>query len=182
VIIVGIDEVGRGCVAGPVIAAAVVIDLDRFDINVKDSKKLTLHQRNRLEKKIKVSCLDFSIGIVDEKKIDQINIHNASLLAMKIAYDNLNKKSLIVRCDGKFTPNINADVFAIINGDNIHKEISAASIIAKNYRDNYMSRMSNYYPGYSFVKNKGYLTKIHMDAISKLGPCDIHRKTFKPFS
>ncbi len=182
-IFVGIDEVGRGCVAGPVVACAVVINKN-FNVPVTDSKLLTKNKRDVLEKSIKLQCMDFNISIVDEKIIDEVNIHNASLIAMKNAFMGLGdiNQDKIVRCDGKFIPDIQTNITAHVKGDLIFPEISAASIIAKVYRDFYMSSISRKYSEYGFDQHKGYLTQLHLDAIKKFGPCPIHRKSFKPFS
>jgi ribonuclease HII len=177
---IGIDEVGRGCVAGPVVAAAVVID-DSFDVLVSDSKLLSANRREILDKEVKKKCIDFSISVINSKTVDEINIHKASLLAMEQAYLNLHHQSGSIKCDGKFLPNIDG-VVAHINGDKLYTEISAASIIAKVYRDHLMNYISLKYPNYHFDKHKGYLTKLHLEAIEQYGPCNIHRLSFKPFS
>jgi len=180
-ILIGIDEVGRGCVAGPVVAASVVIDSNNFSINVTDSKLLSQKQREYLDTQIKCLCLDFSISIIEAGVIDKINIHQASLLAMKKSFEGLKIKSRHVRCDGKFTPEI-PYITSHIKGDLIFKEISAASIIAKVYRDNLMQNIAPNYPQYFFEKHKGYLTTIHQEAIDQFGATPLHRKSFRPFS
>jgi len=180
-ILVGIDEVGRGCVAGPVVAASVVIDSNNFSIDVTDSKLLSRKQRDYLDTQIKCHCLDFSISIIEAEVIDKINIHQASLLAMKKSFEGLEIKSRHVRCDGKFTPEI-PYITSHIKGDLIFKEISAASIIAKVYRDNLMQNIAPNYPQYFFDKHKGYLTTIHQEAIDQFGATPLHRKSFRPFS
>lgn len=177
---IGIDEVGRGCVAGPVVAAAVVID-DSFDVIVADSKLLSVKQRENLDKEVKKKCVDFSISVIDSKIVDEINIHEASLFAMEQAYINLRHQSGSIKCDGKFTPKIDG-VVAHIKGDKLYTEISAASIIAKVYRDHLMNYIALKYPNYHFDKHKGYLTKMHLNAIEQHGPCSIHRLSFKPFN
>ena len=180
-ILIGIDEVGRGCVAGPVVAASVVIDSNNFSIDVTDSKLLSQKQREYLDTQIKCHCLDFSISIIEAEVIDKINIHQASLLVMKKSFEGLKIKSPHVKCDGKFTPDI-PNITCHIKGDLIFKEISAASIIAKVYRDNLMHNIALNYPQYFFEKHKGYLTKIHQEAIDHFGATSLHRKSFKPFS
>ena len=177
---IGIDEVGRGCVAGPVVAAAVVID-ESFDVLVYDSKLLSAKRRESLDKEIKKKCIDFSISVINSKIVDEINIHKASLVAMEQAYINLRHQIGSIKCDGKFIPKIDG-VEAYVKGDKLYTEISAASIIAKVYRDHLMDYISLKYPKYHFDKHKGYLTKLHLDAIEQYGPCNIHRLTFKPFS
>ena len=180
-ILIGIDEVGRGCVAGPIVAASVVIDSNNFSIDVTDSKLLSQKQREYLDTQIKCLCLDFSISIIEAGVIDKINIHQASLLAMKKSFEGLKIKSRHVRCDGKFTPEI-PYITSHIKGDLIFKEISAASIIAKVYRDNLMQNIAPNYPQYFFEKHKGYLTTIHQEAIDQFGATPLHRKSFRPFS
>ena len=180
-ILIGIDEVGRGCVAGPVVAASVAIDSNNFSIDVTDSKLLSQKKREYLDTQIKSHCLDFSISIIEASVIDKINIHQASLLAMKKSFEGLKIKSSHVKCDGKFSPDI-SNITCHIKGDLIFKEISAASIIAKVYRDNLMQNIALNYPQYFFEKHKGYLTKIHQEAIDQFGATPIHRKSFKPFS
>jgi len=175
---IGIDEVGRGCLAGPVIACALIFIKDH-NIELDDSKKLSLKKRLYLEKEIKkVAIYDF--GIISNLEIDKINIHNASLLAMELAYKNLLKKleykDYKVFVDGKFSPFKGAE--AIIKGDSLVSEISASSIIAKNYRDSLMVKYSKIYPNYHLEKNKGYPTKVHKQAIKNYGFTEIHRKTF----
>ena len=177
---IGIDEVGRGCVAGPVVAAAVVIH-DSFNVQVADSKLLSSRQRETLDKEIKKKCVDFSIAVINSKIIDEINIHNASLLAMEQAFHKLKYQIGSIKCDGKFLPKIDG-VEAHVNGDRLYAEISAASIIAKVYRDHLMNYISLKYQNYHFDKHKGYLTKAHLEAIKQNGPCNIHRLTFKPFN
>lgn len=182
-IVVGIDEVGRGCVAGPVVAAAVVIR-DKLPFNVYDSKKISANKREQLDSLIKEHSLDFSISVIPPNIIDNINIHEASLLAMSNAFNRLVVTTDSVRVDGKFIPSeINhPNIKSIINGDSIVAEISAASIIAKVFRDNLMKKYAHQYPNYHFHKHKGYLTKEHLEAIHHFGPCEIHRKSFAPFS
>ena len=176
VIIAGTDEVGRGCLAGPVVAAAVI--LKKKIENLDDSKKLTSKKRNTLSNIVLESSY-YGFGVVTNDEIDQINILNASLLAMKRAILNLPIKPTLVLVDGIYKPDLDIPMKTIIGGDSLEDAISAASIIAKVYRDNLMIEYNKIYPDYSFEKNKGYGTKEHFFAIQKKGICKIHRKSFK---
>ena len=175
-IIAGTDEVGRGCLAGPVVAAAVI--LKKKIENLDDSKKLTSKKRNTLSKIVLESSY-YGFGVVTNDEIDQINILNASLLAMKRAILNWPIKPTLVLVDGIYKPDLDIPMKTIIGGDSLEDAISAASIIAKVYRDNLMIEYNKIYPDYSFEKNKGYGTKEHFFAIQKKGICKIHRKSFK---
>ena len=175
-IIAGTDEVGRGCLAGPVVAAAVI--LKKKIENLDDSKKLTSKKRNTLSNIVLESSY-YGFGVVTNDEIDQINILNASLLAMKRAIRNLPIKPTLVLVDGIYKPDLDIPMKTIIGGDSLEDAISAASIIAKVYRDNLMTEYNKIYPDYSFEKNKGYGTKEHFFAIQKKGICKIHRKSFK---
>jgi ribonuclease HII len=182
-ILVGIDEVGRGCVAGPVVAAAVAIS-GKLPFAVYDSKKINANKREQLDILIKEHCLDFAISIVYPQIIDEINIHEASLLAMSEAFNGLIIYPDSVKVDGRFIPGQidHPNLKSIINGDSIVPEISTASIIAKVFRDNLMDKYARQYPNYHFHKHKGYLTKKHLEAIDNFGACEIHRRSFAPFS
>ena len=175
-LIAGTDEVGRGCLAGPVVAAAVILK-KRID-NLKDSKALSPKIRGELAKKILDNSY-YGYGLVSNQKIDEINILNASLLAMKRAILNLPIKPTMVLVDGIHKPDLDIPMRAIIGGDSIEEAISASSIIAKVYRGNLMIKYETKYPGFFFKKNKGYGTKEHLDAIKQIGSCKIHRKSFK---
>ena len=173
--IAGVDEVGRGALAGPVIAAAVILKNDIEGL--KDSKKISEKKRIELSNEIKKNSY-FAIGSASHNEIDEINIHNASLLAMKRAILNLPIKPNMILVDGKFKPNLKTQMKAIIGGDSKHSEISAASIIAKVYRDNLMIEYSKKYTKFNFDKNKGYGTNEHIESILTFGRSKIHRKTF----
>ena len=181
-LVAGVDEVGRGPLAGPVVAAAVILDPNKPIDNLCDSKKLTAKQRLFLSKKIKLYSLAWSIGRAEVGEIDKLNILQASLLAMKRAIDDLEVRPDIVLVDGKYTPDVDFKKIAIIKGDNFISEISAASIIAKVERDNEMIALDKIYPGYGFSSHKGYPTKQHLESLEKLGITDIHRCTFSPVS
>jgi ribonuclease HII len=175
-LIAGVDEVGRGCLAGPVIAAAVIL---RNNISgLKDSKKLTKKKREELSLIIMQNSY-FSFGSSSPKEIDKINILQASLLAMKRAILNLSVKPGKILIDGIHKPDLNTDTQTIISGDSYIDQISAASIIAKVYRDNLMMQFDKEYPNFYFSSHMGYGTKMHKAAIKKYGITPIHRETFK---
>ncbi|NSW91079.1 MAG: ribonuclease HII [Firmicutes bacterium] len=176
--IAGIDEAGRGPLAGPVVSAAVILPQDVFIENLKDSKKLTPAQRERLFDEIKKKAIAYGIGIVDEKCIDKINILNATKLAMKKAVKDLVPVPDILFIDAVYLDNINIKQKVIEKGDNLSISIAAASILAKVTRDKIIEEMDLIYPLYGFAKNKGYGTKEHIDAIKKYGICPIHRISF----
>ena len=175
-VIAGVDEVGRGCLAGPVIAAAVV--LKKNIIGLDDSKKISIKKRLELSELILKNSF-FAFGTASEKEIDEINILQATLLAMKRAILNLSVVPDKVLVDGIQKPDIDLPIQTIVGGDSLISEISAASIIAKVYRDNLMITFDKNYPEYGFSKHKGYGTKMHLQSIMTHGPCHIHRKTFK---
>ena len=175
-LIAGVDEVGRGCLAGPVIAAAVI--LNNSISNLNDSKKISKGKREHLSTIIMQNSF-FAFGHASHQEIDEINIHNASLLAMKRAILNLNIKPNKVLVDGLYLPDVEYKKEAIVGGDAIISEISAASIIAKVYRDNLMLDFDKKYPIYKFYKHKGYPTKFHKEMLKIHGSCPIHRHSFK---
>lgn len=182
--IAGLDEAGRGPLAGPVVAAAVVI-LDYKKIakikNINDSKKMTPKAREQIyEILIKHADIKWGIGIVSEKVIDKINILQATKLAMKKVAKNLNPDFLLL--DGSFKINSKIPQRSIIKGDAKVFSISVASIIAKVTRDRLMQKMHKKYPQYGFNNHKGYGTKAHFASLEKFGPCKIHRKTFYPIN
>lgn len=179
-IIVGIDEVGRGCIAGPVIAAAVVLDRSNPINGLADSKKLSPYERNQLSIQIKDQALDWSIGHAEALEIDEINILQASLLAMKRSFNGLTLKADFVKVDGIFYPNLKVEGCCIKGGDVFVAEISAASIIAKVYRDEYMQTLDVMYPGYELSQHKGYPTSKHKEILAKNGVSSIYRQTFAP--
>ncbi|MBH20068.1 MAG: ribonuclease HII [Crocinitomicaceae bacterium] len=176
----GCDEAGRGCLAGPVVAAAVILPEGYSNKQLNDSKKISEKIRNQLRLDIENKAKAIGIGIVDEKKIDQINILHASLLAMHIAIKNLNIVPTHLIIDGnKFNayPNIKHD--CIVKGDSKFMNIAAASIIAKTKRDEHMKKISEEHPEFYWHQNKGYPTKKHRRAILKYGRSKYHRKSFK---
>ena len=175
----GVDELGRGCLAGPVVSAAVILKKEFKFKNLKDSKKLNFVQRIEMSKEIKKNSF-FSIGIASVKEIEKFNILNASLLSMQRAILNLPLKPDLVLVDGIFLPNIAEKCRAIIKGDEKIKCISAASILAKVYRDKIMIKMSQKYKYYYWNKNFGYGTKQHFQGLRKYGVTTMHRKNFRP--
>jgi len=179
-IIAGVDEVGRGPLAGPVIAAAVILDPENPVQGLMDSKKISEKKRILLSKEIREKALSWAIGRAEHDEIDSINILQASLLAMKRAVESLSIKPKLVLVDGLHCPDIIYKVKAIIKGDSKIPAISAASIIAKVARDNEMIAMDSQYPGYGFSRHKGYPTKMHVNALQELGVSSIHRKSFAP--
>ena len=178
-IISGVDEVGRGCLAGPVVSASVILKKDFQIKNLKDSKKLTFEQRMEVSKDIKNNSF-FSIGVASVKEIEKLNILQASLLSMKRAILSLPKKPDLVLVDGIFAPKISIKCKTVIKGDEKIKCISAASILAKVFRDKVMIRMSKKFKNYSWNKNFGYGTKQHILGLKKYGLTTIHRKNFNP--
>ena len=178
--IVGVDEVGRGPLAGPVVCAAVIMPFDENLIieGIDDSKKLSEKKRELLSEKIKQTALAYTIIETDEKTIDEINILEATKLGMKRAVESLSLSPDIVLTDGNMTLDIDYPQQSIIKGDSLSYSIGAASIIAKVHRDHLMDEYAKDYPEYAFAKNKGYGTAEHINAIKEYGLCPIHRKTF----
>ncbi len=179
-LIAGIDEVGRGPLAGPVIAAAVILDPEKPIDGLTDSKKLTEKKRELLSEQIMSHALCWCIARADPKEIDAINILQASLLAMQRAVEGLSITPNECLVDGNKLPQLPCPATAIIKGDLTEPAISAASIIAKVARDKEMVAMESQYPGYGFAKHKGYPTKQHREAIKIWGVTPIHRKSFAP--
>ena len=176
----GCDEAGRGCLAGPVVAAAVILPKGYKNIMLDDSKKISEKNRNELRIEIEKNAVGIGIGIVEERKIEKINILQASLLAMHLAIKNLAIKPSHLAIDGnKFNPYPKIDHTCIIKGDGKYLNIAAASIIAKTKRDEIMKGLSEIYPEYLWNQNKGYPTKKHKNAISEFGITKYHRKSFK---
>ena len=176
----GCDEAGRGCLAGPVVTAAVILPKGYKNIKLDDSKKISEKNRNELRIDIVKNAIAIGIGIVEERKIEEINILQASLLAMHLAIKNLAVKPSHLAIDGnKFNPYPKIDHTCIIKGDGKYMNIAAASIIAKTKRDEIMKKLSISFPEYLWDQNKGYPTKKHKNAISEFGITKHHRKSFK---
>jgi ribonuclease HII len=180
-IICGIDEAGRGPWAGPVVAAAVVLDVDNIPMGLNDSKKLTHAKRDVLFADIMESA-QVGIGIGDETRIDRDNILATTLWAMAQAVDQLKTEPDFALVDGNRAPQLSCDVQTIVEGDAKSLSIAAASIIAKVTRDRLMVEMDRAFPGYGFARHKGYGTAAHHAALLSLGPCPHHRKSFKPIA
>jgi len=179
--IVGVDEVGRGPLAGPVVAAAVVLPTGITIEGLDDSKKLTARRREELFDEIAASGAVCSIGIIDNCTIDRINILKASLMAMRIAVTSPEQDPSFLLVDGNFTiPNISIPQMAITGGDAICPSISAASIIAKVTRDRIMDKYQELYPDFSFTNHRGYPTRKHIEELREYGPTDIHRRSYRP--
>lgn len=178
-IIAGVDEVGRGALAGPVLAAAVILDYARVPKGINDSKKLSKLQRERLAAEIMASAKAFAIAQVEHSEIDRINILKASLEACLQAVKLLHPFPDHVLIDGnQKIPQLNCPQISIVKGDSLSASIAAASIIAKVARDNLMKNYDEQFPGYGFARHAGYGTRAHQEAITKLGPSPIHRMTF----
>lgn len=177
-LVCGIDEAGRGPLAGPVYAAAVILPKGMIIEGVNDSKKITEKKREYLFDVIKEKSLSFGIASVAPKEIDKINILNATFLAMKRAVEKLKPFPDFALVDGNRLPDFEIPCAAIVKGDSLSESIACASILAKVERDRFMKKESEKYPQYFFEKHKGYGTKAHIETLKKYGPCEIHRKTF----
>ena len=180
-IIAGVDEVGRGPLAGPVCVCAVIMPLDNIIEGIDDSKKVSEKKRNLFAEQIKKTAISYSISWIDEKIIDEINILEATKLAMKRAIENLKPKPDIVLIDAISKLDVDVPIRGIIKGDSKSYSIGAASILAKVERDNFMIKLAEEYPEYGFEKHKGYGTKQHIDILKQIGPCPYHRKSFLKF-
>lgn len=176
----GCDEAGRGCLAGPVYAAAVILPKSYKNNILNDSKQLNEKTRYQLREQIEKDAIAYAVGIVDNLEIDKINILNASFLAMHRAIESLNVIPEFLLIDGnRFKPYKDIQHKCIIKGDSIYMSIAAASILAKTYRDDYMQQIHTKYPQYNWDKNKGYPTKAHRDALKKNGTCEYHRLSYR---
>lgn len=178
--IAGVDEVGRGCLAGPVVAAAVILDPNRPIKGLRDSKKLSAKKRDELAEEIKEKALAWSVAAMGPEVIDKINILQATLEAMKAAVEKLPVEPDFVQVDGNKLPKWKWLSEAVVKGDDKVEWISAASIIAKTTRDAYMCKIAELYPQYGFEHHVGYGTAEHIKALKAYGPTPIHRKTFAP--
>ena len=178
--VAGIDEVGRGCLAGPVIAGACILDPAKdLPKRLNDSKQLTVKQRDEIALELKENCIAYAIGRVSAEEIDRINILEATKLAMRLAIDSLLPRADFLLIDALVLKGITLPQRSIIKGDSISASIAAASILAKTHRDELMHAFENDYPEYGFAENVGYGTKRHLDALRTNGPCPLHRKTFR---
>lgn len=176
----GCDEAGRGCLAGSVYAAAVILPEDYVNEALNDSKQLTAKRRYELRDEIERDALAWAVGIVTPSEIDEINILNASILAMHRALDGLRLRPEAIIVDGnRFKPYNFIPYTTVVKGDGKYLSIAAASILAKTYRDDYMDRLALEYPQYDWIDNKGYPTRKHRQAIAEYGITEYHRKTFR---
>ncbi|MCW8824895.1 MAG: ribonuclease HII [Gammaproteobacteria bacterium] len=179
--IAGVDEVGRGPLAGPVVTAAVILDPTKPIAGLADSKKLTEKRREALAEEIKQKALAWAIGRAEVEEIDEINILHATMRAMTRAVEGLSVEADFALIDGnRIPPGLNCSAEAVVKGDGRVEVISAASIIAKVTRDQEMVQMDEMYPGYGLAKHKGYPTKPHITALTELGVTPIHRRSFRP--
>ena len=179
-LVAGVDEAGRGPLAGPVVAAAVILDDLKPIKGLADSKKLSASRREKLFDEIRAKALCFSIALASVEEIDQLNILQATLLAMRRAVNGLRLKPSMVLVDGNRLPIIDVRAEAIVKGDSLVPAISAASILAKVHRDRWCMEVDLVYPQYGFAGHKGYGTAVHLAALKRHGACPEHRKTFKP--
>ncbi len=179
--IAGVDEAGRGPLAGPVVAAAVIWDYSKDPQTIADSKSISSIKRLKAYDFILQNAVDIALGVINAKLIDTINIHKASLLAMRNALAGLQRQPELTIIDGKFKiPNFELKQCPVIKGDRKITVVGAASIIAKVVRDSLMESYNKIYPGYEFHKHKGYSTKEHLACLRRKGPCAIHRLSYKP--
>ena len=178
--VAGVDEVGRGCLAGPVVAAACILDLSKaIPAKLNDSKKLTAKQRDEIGEELRANALAFGIGTVEAEEIDRINILEATKKAMLLAIEALKPNADFLLIDALQLKHVSLPQKAIIKGDSISYSIAAASVIAKTYRDGLMTELDLQFPQYGFADHKGYGAASHRAAIKQHGPCPLHRKTFR---
>ncbi len=185
-LIAGVDEAGRGALAGPVVAAAVAFAGGRSVSGVRDSKQLSPRQRAVLDRQIRAGCVAWSVAQASVEEIDRLNILQASLLAMRRAVLGLSRKPALVRVDGPYLPNLpaywrgNVEFQALVRGDSHCPAIASASILAKEWRDRMMRRLDIEWPGYRLADHKGYAVPAHRKALTRLGPSPAHRRSFAP--
>ncbi|HDX0974534.1 TPA: ribonuclease HII [Pasteurella multocida] len=179
-LIAGVDEVGRGPLVGAVVTAAVILDPHQPILGLNDSKKLSEKKRLLLAEEIKQKALAWSLGRAEAEEIDQLNILHATMLAMKRAVENLKIQPYFVLVDGNRVPELMIPAQAIVKGDGLVAEISAASILAKVARDQEMAELDKRYPEYAFAQHKGYPTALHLAKLAELGPLAQHRRSFAP--
>ena len=179
-LIAGIDEAGRGCLAGPVMAAAVILPADHGLVGLNDSKQLSARAREKLFPQIQQRALAWAVGTASVAEIDQLNILQANFLAMRRAVAGLGRVPALCRVDGNQDPRLGLPTALVVGGDALHAEIMAASILAKVSRDRLLLELDGRYPGYGFAQHKGYGTAAHLAALRRLGPCAEHRMSFAP--
>jgi ribonuclease HII len=179
-LIAGVDEAGRGPLAGPVVVAAVILP-ETYELPLlDDSKRLSAKRREQLAPRIEDQAIAFAVEFVEAEEIDQVNILQATLNGMQRAVEKLDPEPFRAMIDGNRAPRLSCEVRTVIGGDRTIASISAASVLAKVYRDRLMTSMHQLYPGYGFDRHKGYPTAYHLDRLEVLGPCPIHRKSFAP--
>ncbi len=176
----GVDEVGRGPLAGPVVTAAVILDPERPIAGLADSKTLGEARREALAGEVRERALGWALGRAEVDEIDALNIHHATLLAMRRAVAALRPRPREILVDGRFCPDFGIPASALVGGDGIEPAISAASIVAKVARDEEMRELDRQWPGYGFARHKGYPTRAHLEALRALGPTPIHRRSYAP--
>lgn len=176
--VAGVDEVGRGCLAGPVVAAAVILPPGACLPGLDDSKRLTPSAREELAARIRQQALAWAIGLATPQEIDALNIWHATRLAMRRAVDALAIAPEQVLVDGRRPGDLGYPVEALVDGDAQYAAIAAASVVAKVYRDAWMTRLDREYPQYGFARHKGYATTVHREALARFGPCPEHRRSF----
>jgi ribonuclease HII len=181
-LLAGVDEAGRGPLAGPVVAAAVMLDERQPIVGLADSKQLSATRRERLAEEIAERALAVGVAVIEAADIDRLNILRATLEAMRLAVAQLSPQPTMVHVDGNQPPPLDLPLKTLIGGDRIDPAISAASIVAKVHRDRIMQDWHERYPGYGFDRNKGYPTPSHLAALDRLGPCPAHRRSFRPVS
>ena len=179
-LVAGCDEVGRGTWAGPVVSCALILDPARVPPGLADSKTLSPRRREALDRAIRGACLDLAIGIASAEEIDRLNILQATLLSMQRAVAGLRLRPALVLVDGNRAPSLEVPARAVVGGDATQPVISAASIVAKVWRDARMAELDRLYPGYGFGRHFGYGTAQHLQALRELGPCAEHRHSFAP--
>ena len=178
--VAGVDEVGRGCLAGPVVAAACILDGSRpLPEGLNDSKQVAPDRREEIAAQLRAECMAYAVGVVDACEIDRINILEATRVAMRLAIAGLTPNPDFLLIDAVQLKGLSIPQRSIIKGDSLSASIAAASILAKTYRDNLMRRLDTEYPGYGFAEHVGYGTKTHREALRVHGPCALHRRTFR---
>jgi len=175
-----VDEAGRGCLAGPVVAAATILPDNNTIQDLTDSKKITPSKRVQLEKIIKDKSISWSMGLAWPREIERLNILRATMFAMGRALEKLTPKPAFVLVDGNSVPETRLECQCIKKGDSLVAEIAAASILAKTFRDRLMRKLDKRYPEYEFSEHKGYATKLHLEKLERFGPSRLHRYTYKP--
>lgn len=178
--VAGVDEAGRGPLAGPVVAAAVILDAHRPIPGLADSKALSARKREELCALIHERARAVGLAVIEVDEIDRLNILQATLKAMRLAVDALTLDPMLVRIDGNQAPELPWPVQTVVGGDRTDRAISAASIVAKVHRDRLMEELHQHWPQYGFDRHKGYPTRAHLEALSRHGPCPAHRRSFRP--